>query len=299
MWGRGGAAWIMGLGNLPFAARINVAALAAAGLLLAAPPAAAQGNWPSRVSAVYRIEAPVVGNIGTFRFESKLSSKGYVIEGHGDLKGAAGAFSWVGNLRSSGTLTANHPKPADYVFDYRSYTLFKGMKSGSVRMAFDGTRVTRSVVLPPNHPHPDAVPVSEAHLADVFDPLSAVMALSRAKIDNPCGRSIAVFDGKQRFELKFDFRRQLRISEAQPSGQPAIAYVCNVRYHPVAGHRMNRETKDLMAATGIEVAFRPIPSANLMVPYQIVIPLPIGTAILTSERVDIVTAGQKSIALVY
>ncbi|MGH6816982.1 MAG: DUF3108 domain-containing protein [Hyphomicrobiaceae bacterium] len=281
------------------AAYARVVAPASAVFLLTIRPAAALEPWPSQVSAIYRVEAPVFGNIGTFQFESKMTGKTYTVKGQGQLGGGVGAFSWKGTLSGSGTVASDTPKPADYSFDYRSYRLFKGTKEGSVRMAFDGTGVTRHVVQPPNHPHPDAVPVKDAHLKDVLDPLTAVMALTRAKGDNPCGRSVAVFDGKHRFDLRFEFRKQQRIAEAKPSGQPDLGFVCTVRYRPVAGHRMNEETKALTAETGIEVTFRPVPSAHLAIPYKIVIPLPLGTAVLTAVRVDIVTAGQKQIALIY
>jgi hypothetical protein len=132
----------------------------------------------------------------------------------------------------------------------------------------------------------------------VLDPLSAVMALTRAQSSSPCGRKISIFDGKQRFDLLFSFRRRERVPETRPSGQPGIGYVCRVRYIPIAGHRNNDETRQMAGNTGIEVALRPVPSANLLIPYKITIPTIAGAAVLTSQRVDITTAGMRQIALV-
>jgi hypothetical protein len=108
---------------------------------------------------------------------------------------------------------------------------------------------------------------------------------------------LPVFDGKQRFDLVFTYLRQQAVAEARPSGQPGVAFVCRVRYVPIAGHKMNADTRHMATTDGIEVWLRPVPSAALFVPYQITIPTAAGTATLTSERVNIVTRSEQ-IALV-
>jgi hypothetical protein len=136
-------------------------------------------------------------------------------------------------------------------------------------------------------------------LKSVLDPMTAILALSRGNTANPCARRISIFDGKQRFDLVFSFRRLENITEAQPSGQPHVAFVCRVQYIPVAGYRRNTETQTMAASNGIEVAFRPVPSANLLIPYQITIPTIVGSAVLSSQRVDIIAPGNRQIALVH
>ena len=48
--------------------------------------------------------------------------------------------------------------------------------------------------------------------------------------------------------------------------------MCRVRYVPIAGYKMNEETKSMAESSGIEVALRPIPAANLLVPYEVTVP---------------------------
>ena len=84
-----------------------------------------------------------------------------------------------------------------------------------------------------------------------------------------------------------------------PSGQPDVAYVCRVRYLPIAGHKIDSETKFMAANDAIEVALRPVPSANVFVPYQINIPTMAGSAVITSKRVEIITPGKPQIAMLY
>jgi hypothetical protein len=261
---------------------------------VAAPPVPKMeaAPWPSRVEATYKVNFNGF-DIGDFRFQASVNGSSYSLSGNAELSALLGAFTWSGATRSAGQVSGETPRPQGYTFDFRANS-----KGGSIKMNFNEGTVAQVTSVPPSMPIPGSVPVREQHLKDVLDPLTAVMALARGKSSNPCGRKIAVFDGKQRFDLLLSFRRQQRIAEQQPSGQPSMVYVCRVRYIPIAGHRNSDETREMAANAGIEVALRPIPSANLLVPYQITIPTGAGTATLTSQRVDIVT-GRRQIALVH
>jgi hypothetical protein len=262
-------------------------------ILASAPGAGAAEVWPSRVSASYKITFNGF-DVGNFQFESSVNGRSYALSGNAELSALLGIFKWHGATRSSGTIAGEAPKPANYTFDYKSNS-----KTGSVKLAFANGRVASTTLVPPSNPSKNTVPVQEQHLDGVLDPMSAVMALTRGKVANPCGRRISVFDGKQRFDLVFSFRRQLKVTEAVPSGQPGIAFVCRVRYFPIAGHKLDEQGQIKPGDSGIEVAFRPIPSANLLIPYQITIPTFVGSAVMTAQRVDITTPGMREIALVH
>ena len=258
----------------------------------AAHPAPLATAWPGRVTAAYRISFNGF-DLGQFTFASSVSGQTYTLQGHAELSALLGAFTWSSQTRASGSLSGDTAHPNGYTFDYRTT-----QKSGSVMLGFSEGRVSNVVMQPPSYPVPGTVPVRDFHLKDVLDPLSAVMALSRGKT-NPCSKRLAIFDGKQRFDLLLSFKRQVRIPEARPSGQPNLGYVCRVRYLPLAGHKLNDETRQMMGNSGIEVVLRPVPSAGLMVPYEITIPTAAGTAVLTSTRVEIITHGHRQIALVH
>ena len=74
--------------------------------------------------------------------------------------------------------------------------------------------------------------------------------------------------------------------------------MCRVKYRPIAGYRANDETKTMSRSTGIEIAFRPVAGAGLMVPDQITIPTISGPIGLKAQRIDIKTSGRRKIALV-
>lgn len=261
-------------------------------LVLSLPAsAAADGDWPNKVTAKYKITFNGF-DVGDFRFESSVDAGGYSLSGAGKLSALLGIFEWKGSTRSTGVLARGEPKPVDYSFKYES-----GSKDGSVAMHFSKGRVAERTVVPPSSPSKKTVPLTEEHLKGVLDPMSAIMAMTRQR-ENPCDQKVSIFDGKHRFDLELSYRRQQAIKEARPSGEPSVAYVCNVRYIPIAGHKDNKMTRTMAETDGIEVVLRPIPSANIFIPYQVTIPTIAGSAVLRSQRVEITTP-MRQIALVH
>ena len=270
-----------------------VAAFALAAGVACGGPAYAEPApaWPSHVNALYRIHFNGF-DVGTFEFTSTVAGPSYTLTGDARISALLGAFSWKGQTRASGMIAADGPRPAGYTFNFTGTG-----KTGSIKMGYTAETITNVAHVPPHVPLPGTIAVRESHLKSVLDPLSAVMALSRTSSANPCGRKLSIFDGKQRFDLLLSFKRQEHVSETRPSGQPGVAFVCRVRYLPIAGHRMNEETRQLAASEGIEVSLRPVPSAGIFIPHQITIPTGAGPATLTAMRVQIVTQRNEQIAL--
>jgi Protein of unknown function (DUF3108) len=262
------------------------AGLGVAATAVAPSPAAAE-PWPSHVQAVYKIEFNGF-DIGTFEFSSAVNGQAYSVTGDAKLSALLGAFKWQGATRTSGALSGDTPHPTGYSFSFAS-----GSKQGSIRMGFAGDKVTNVAHVPVHQPAPTTIPVRDGDLKGVLDPLSAVMAMARTPGENPCTRKFAIFDGKQRFDLQLAYKRQDRVSDVRPTGQPGIAYVCKVKYTPIAGHKPTEEARAMAANQGIEVSLRPVPSANLFVPHRIVIPTGAGTATLTAVRVHITTPREQ------
>ena len=254
--------------------------------------AVANTPWPAQVAASYKIT--VAGfDLGTFKFHSTMAAASYSLTGRADLSWGLGIFNWKADTRSAGVVTGDTVRPSGYTFDFKSNS-----KAGAVKIGFTDGNVTSHATVPPSSPEgPGYVPLKDAHFKSVFDPLSALIAVSRGGGANPCGRRIGIFDGKQRFDLVMTFRRQEQIKEMKPSGQPTVGYVCRVQYIPLGGYKNNKTTQDMATNAGIEVLLRPIPTANLLVPHTITIPTAVGHAVLAVQRVDITAPGNRQIAL--
>jgi hypothetical protein len=274
---------------------------AIAGLSLAAtvvagsPRTAAAESWPATVRAVYDINFNGF-NVGTFEFESQAEQQSYTLLANARLSLLLGAFTWDGAIRSFGLIgpAPQVPKPASFTFDFRS-----SLRAGSTRLGFADGTVTNIAHLPPEPPKPDIVPLRQHHLQGVIDPLSAVMMISRASGANPCDRRLPIFDGKERFDLVFSYKRDVRVVEQAPSGQPDVAHVCRVKYLPIAGHKVDNDTSFMATSNEIEVALRPVPSANVLIPYQVSIPTMAGSATIFAKRVEIASHGKPQIALLH
>jgi hypothetical protein len=254
-------------------------------------PACSDG-WPASVRALYDVNFNGF-NIGSVEFQSEAEQQSYTLLTNTHLSILLGAFTFAGETRSFGMLVDQAPKPAAFTFDFRS-----NLRAGSTKVGFADGTVTNVTNVPPPAANPNVVPLREQHLKGVLDPLSAIMVVSRAT-GNPCDRRVPIFDGKERFDLIFSYKGEMKVSEQQPSGQPEVAFVCRVRYLPIAGHKVDLETKYMASNDAIEVALRPVPSANMLVPYQINIPTLAGYASIVSKRVEIVSPGKAQIALTH
>ena len=244
-------------------------------------------GWPAQVHAVYRINFNGL-DLGTFDFNSRIKDNSYQLTGNANVSALFGAYEWRGQSRASGLALQAGPQPAAYYFAFKSNS-----KVGNIHMTFADTAVSKVVADPPIKSSAAAVPLRDGHLKDVVDPLSAVLALSKPAAGrttgiNPCARRVNIFDGKQRFDLALSFKRQASITEV--GGKHGTAIVCRIKYIPVAGHKLNEETRSMMQATGIEIWMLPMPQAGLFIPYHIVIPTMAGNATMTIEKISIDTA---------
>lgn len=270
---------------------IRSLATAASLLALAFPqnPASAQSAWPAGLKAEYEVGYNGF-NVGSFVFKAESEQQSYTLSGSANLSMLLGMISWSSDIRSFGSLAQQAPKPAVYSFDARS-----GSRAASTRVSFEAGSVATVAHSPQMPSKPDVVPLREQHLKGVVDPLSAMMMVTQGAA--PCDRRIPIFDGYERFDLVLSRKGEMRLSEQQAGGAPVIAQVCQVRYVPIAGHIPDGDTKFMASNSGIEVVMRPVPGAKIYVPYQITIPMPLGSATLVSKRVEVMQGGRKTALL--
>lgn len=271
------------------AARRMLAALIPASLVIlcTATGGAAEGAGnrplPANVDAVYRISFTGLGKIGHFHFNSQVNGEAYALAA--DAKIDTAIFDYKGNMSSRGVVTSAgiSARPADYAFHYRQKTFLKKKKIKTLNIAFTGPAVSK--VTPADEPSPKTVPVTPEQLRNVLDPLSGVMALSLGDAANPCAQKLPIYDGKQRFDLVFT-----------PKGRSGPDHLCRVRLVPISGHKPGEGAGSVIKGE-IELVLRPVPRANVVIPYRVTVPTIIGTAELNSERVDITMPDQQRIAL--
>ena len=253
---------------------------------------AAEGNGAATdVKARYKLSFNGL-EVGSYDFASQFDGKSYVSTSSAKVSAVFGAFKWRGDIQSSGKLIANRPRPANYEMNFKTKK-----KGGSVKLGFDAGGVTSVAVEPNKPPRADAVPIAADHLKNVFDPMSAIMAMSHAVGPNPCKQRIPIFDGKARFDLVMSPKATEKISDNSASGQPRELIVCRVKYQPISGHKPKDFVDPWVDYNNLEIAFRPIPSADIYVPYRITIPTTIGPCMMDAENITITSPNHPQIAL--
>lgn len=141
-------------------------------------------------------------------------------------------------------------------------------------MVMRGRTITDLTVVPGLVPSPHRIPLTLAHTRDVVDPMSGLIgATDDTDVDGEeaCNRRIQVFDGWQRFDITLSYLRTESIFGSR-EGYSGDVFVCAARYVPVAGHRSDQPSVQLMAANEhLEAWLVQIPDEPVLVPYQIVI----------------------------
>ena len=160
-------------------------------------------------------------------------------------------------------------------------------KTDQVRMLFSGGAVKEYLVDPPSFPTPDRVPLTDAHRKGVLDPMTASILRVPGNGDtfspDACQRTVPVFDGRMRYDLQLAFKHLDRVKSER--GYQGTVVVCAVYFTPVAGYIPDRPViKYLAEQRNIEIAFVPIVGTRFLVPFRMVVPTPLGTAMLEATQ---------------
>lgn len=264
----------------------------------------ARSAFPTARAALAAAVLPVLG--GTAFADGKLNARytltvGGVELGRGSITVEAGdeAYEISGSARVTGVLRAvssgkgvaaargaiSGGKVVPRVFAMNAEA---DGKAETARLAMAGGALKEMNVEPPLKPMPDRVPVEPAVLKNILDPMSGafVYVPGTADLISPaaCGRSIPVFDGRQRYDLALAYARTEKV-KAEGYAGPAV--VCSVRYAPVAGHRPTRYTvKYMMENKDMYVWLVPIAGTRMMAPFRISVATMIGTAVLEASAFE-------------
>jgi len=252
--------------------------------VLAATPAAA--NDSLKVGYSIRLLGLSMGSAG---LNATLGPSSYDIELSAQLSGIASVVSKAqGGARSSGSIEQGRVLSRAY-----ATATSNSKETRTVRMALNSGAVRSVEVTPPLEPHPDRVPVTDAHKRGVIDPLSAlVMPVTGADLTGAaaCDRTIPIFDGYARFDVTLSFAGTQQVRSPAYSGPVAV---CKARYKAVSGHRTNRKQTNYMENNRqIEVWLMPVGGTRVVTPYKITMPTQIGQLVIEATRVSMASANR-------
>ena len=253
--------------------------LCAGALMLLAPQSAfAQG----RLDAKY--EATLAGiPVGKGAWTIDISDDQFSASALGGTTGLLKTFAGgTGTGAAQGRVVNGVPVATNY-----SASTTTSKKSEIIRMVLVNGNIKEYAIEPEPPVDPDRLPVTDAHRRGVFDPMTASMLRVPGSGDplgpDACRTGAAVFDGRMRYDLKLDFKRMETVKAEKGYRGPVV--VCAIYFSPVAGYIPDRPViKYLAAQRNIEIAFAPVAGTRILVPFRMVIPTPLGTAMLEATQ---------------
>jgi hypothetical protein len=247
-------------------------------LLLAAPSAFAQGKLDARY------EATLAGiPVGKGAWTIDIADDAFSAAASGGTSGLLKAFAGgSGTGAAQGRVVNGALVSSNY-----SATTTTSKKSEAIRIVLSNGNVKEYAIEPEPPVDPDRLPVTDAHRRGVYDPMTGSMLRVPGSGDplspEACRTGAAIFDGRMRYDLKLDFKRMETVRAEKGYRGPVV--VCAVYFSPVAGYIPDRPViKYLAAQRNIEIAFAPIAGTRILVPFRMVIPTPLGTAMLEATQ---------------
>jgi len=191
-----------------------------------------------------------------------------------------------GTTSSRGVLANGKPVVATYAASIKTKK-----KDDEVLMTVAEGKVKELKLNPPVEPDGARIEVTEAHKTGVIDPMTGsllrVGGEGTTVTAEACQRSLSVFDGRLRYDLKMTFKRMETVKAGRGYAGPAV--VCGVTFTPLAGFNPERyAVKYVASQKDMEVWMAPIAGTRVLVPFRFETPTPVGNAVL--EATEFVTA---------
>jgi hypothetical protein len=251
-----------------------------AGLALGALWTGAGAAADDTFSATYSISIAGIP-IGKAAAESRFNGSRYTLTINGFTSGVSRLVSdATANLASNGSIYGSRVLPASYRLD-----TVDGGHVSSIEIRMNGGTVTNVTAVPEMRESPDRVPLNGKDKQNVVDPLSALIlpapGVGKMTAEEACDRTVRIFDGWQRFDVRLSFKRQREI-KGPDGAYSGPVYVCGARFIPVAGH-VPKRVKSLANNKSIEIWLAPVSDMSLLVPYSIQLNIPIGTLVVRAN----------------
>lgn len=175
-------------------------------------------------------------------------------------------------LSSEGRLESGRVRPDRYVSNSREKS-----SARKITLDYDSDAMPHMTAVPPYEPG-DLVDVAPYQQIGTQDPVSAALVPVAGEA-SPCDRTIPVFDGRRRYDLKLTYDSEKKMTPRGLSS-PRKVIVCNVRYVPVAPIEKRKFTEMLSRNDSIKVWFAPFDGGRVYLPVRLQLRTPLGGAVM-------------------
>jgi Protein of unknown function (DUF3108) len=187
-----------------------------------------------------------------------------------------------GSVAAEGRLSNGKPVASKF-----QLKLLAGKWSDDIGIVFSGNRAKESVLPASASPSADYVPIKDADRIGASDPMTALLVYvggtGATTVPQACERTVAIFDGHTRYNLRLAFER---IGMAHPvEGYQGQVVVCSAKFLPVAGYDPKHFLVTYLAAQHeTEIWLAPLGGTRLLVPYRASISTPMGLGVLEATK---------------
>jgi hypothetical protein len=197
-----------------------------------------------------------------------------------------------GSVAVHGALSSGKPVASKF-----QLKLLAGKWSDDIGIVFSGNKAKETVVSASASPSAGYVPLRDADRVNASDPMTAlfvyVAGSGPTTVPQACERTIAVFDGHSRYNLRLNFNR---FDMAHPNeGYNGPVVVCTAKFIPVAGYDPKHFLITYLAAQhDVEIWLAPLVGTRLLVPYRASISTPLGVGVLEATKFAFTPLGEAA-----
>lgn len=216
------------------------------------PAAAEPWSTPTTIEMRYTLNIFSLP-FGEIDYSAQFRPRAYAAKMRLRTSGLAAAL-WKSEIDTSadGRITPEGMRP----ISYSSLSQSRSGKQQRVRVNYGGPA---GPVMEADPPYDlSQSPVTEAQKKDAADPLTAITSVIAGLSGTdrtPCGRPLAIFDGRRRYDVRFAYVR------SAPAPLGSAGRVCRAEYYPVAG--IKQEVVDVSAVPALQVELVDVTENNV------------------------------------
>jgi len=252
--------------------------LACGAVALLAVASAAPAHAQGKLTAQYKISVAGLP-IGRGDFMAEISADRYAAVGGGRAAGFLRILvSGEGSVVARGAVANGKPVAESF-----SATLDEDDDHSKVTMSLDNGTVKD--LASESSAHDERVPLTDAHRRGVIDPVSAMLVPNEGLAPSACRRTLPIFDGRRRYDLRLSFKRMDRVKTDK--GYRGAVVVCAAEFKPIAGHRPDSTLVAYLAdGRDLELWLAPIAGTTVLGPYRLSVANLIGSLAIEAVRYE-------------
>jgi len=261
-------------------------------LALALTVSAGQAHAQASFEAAYTIAAARIP-VGNATLSGSVGPDAYTMSMSGQTSGLLRVLaSGEGSMAVTGIVSGGKLSPLLSPLRYTSKTMADD-DTLAVTMTFrDGNVYELEATEPP--PGEDRIALIAEHRRQVLDPLTALLLPVGDGGEAVCRRTLPVFDGRRRYDLRLTFKRIEQVRADRGYAGPAV--VCAIAFQPIAGHRRASPLLTFLTdGRDVEMALAPIAGAGVLAPFRITATYMLGNVVMQTTRFEVTptTASQS------